>query len=1639
MRTITKNSKFLSLLLVIVMLIGMIPTTAFASTDLTVNGNVIDITDKVIYSKMSGRWHATVSSLTIDGATVESATEDGTTINVMLADDTDPYGEVSAKFGWTLGTFGSGSQDVTTVELADGKATLTVVVTGKVSNASGTATYTINFESEAKATEPPAVTGETEFTEETYTTIALDIPVSEYFGKAAAYYLVDNETYTEIEETYTTSWDEPGTYTLVFAAGNSVGYSENVTVTVTVKEIPKYDVLVETPEGYNLTFYAVTGIEDGKAVLGKELAYDAETGTVTVPENISRIAWTADDAIGMSAAVADGDVLKIQKLNFNAKTAAGETDSEAAITVADAEGYTVSGTVADSFLIAADSGYTYTATPGSSNSGSWNTATLSDQTVSKDTDEVTVSFTLKSGKSITVPDAAKVTVYYQSQYFKADEVKPAYSVENEDDTTTYYYACTSSSTYCKGYVYKAILNEDSIVKAGYLHSVKDVTLDWDGSESPDFRGNTNVPNYTYSGSNIYRSGDGVILNVNSTGHVVLDSDGSREIGAFRVWEIIDSDTTNVMIEPEFNYTRTAGDDVYSLSDIEGATAYGNNWQKLTATGSGTAFLEISYDALHIVNGYEAGAWGGAYGHLSDYVYNASNPVQNGMLIVQTDGNAATDVSFGIASDRISWTWDAELDTYYFMEDTGSLNLTPTATSGIQSVAVSNDKGNSWKTLKADEEGVYTADIVSGNNIIRVINGNGQTAYQVVRGAKLDVTVTNLTDTDAGSSYKTGDKVRLVFDGLIAPVYKMSGIYNPASISVKYTGTDSVAYTTNGTSYYVNVPYSYKGNDTYYTSIDVTIPEDVDSLSEDNTYVLSNGYMSVGGYAGVGSEHRSKLTYNGVAQNTSASMKTSTRSVFDDIVLTPEIATYSVTLNEGEGYTIEAAEGSESPVNTGDSYSFKVTVADGYDATNMSVKVNEEVIEADEDGIYTIESVMTDITVTVEGLTKSNRLPVMIGEDIVIEDIRLGEWHDVDLTTYFEDPDGDELTYYVLADGATEWTKLSDSTYRYYPANTGEQTVAVIALDGSVALEDAVSDENTAVLKLTALVAERANEATVTLSVTQGSDKFYTSEKNIVMSPQEITVPYFDLALYGLEDYYYNPQCYDSWNGTIGSGTAGTQESADGVVTTLHAFIWATEVYQLGYDEADAGQGKSYDEATGKIAGGLISVSGNAGSSFLNLWNGTNMNYYLNMEYPLGCPKVGSTSDQQALFDGDVISVHIIEDATVMGSAYSALVVDDNSEYEYDADATEATVECGETITLTAYRTESDWENYITNHVAYTDAMVVYNSELTADTAKWMELGNTDEDGQIVIDTSNMNSGTYYIAVQGAVDHDASQERGISVFTLIVKEKPHEHAYGEEWKYDENQHWNECTCGEKENVADHDFEWVVDNEAEEFEAGTKHEECTVCHVKRNENTEIPPIHDYAKVLAEAKEAAKKEVAEYKDAADYREAEAADLAAVIEKANAAIDAAETIDEVTVAVDAAKAEMDVIKTDADLTAEEELVKDEESNTDEESKVEDSDVKEEQNNQDEQGTEDNKQNDADDEESAEEPEKSEEPEDSKEPEAADETDEEANVEADSDAEIETESTTPETGDSANLLLWLVIAALAGTATVTGIKKKEN
>lgn len=107
---------------------------------------------------------------------------------------------------------------------------------------------------------------------------------------------------------------------------------------------------------------------------------------------------------------------------------------------------------------------------------------------------------------------------------------------------------------------------------------------------------------------------------------------------------------------------------------------------------------------------------------------------------------------------------------------------------------------------------------------------------------------------------------------------------------------------------------------------------------------------------------------------------------------------------------------------------------------------------------------------------------------------------------------------------------------------------------------------------------------------------------------------------------------------------------------------------------------------------------------------------------------------------------------------------------------------------------------------------------------------------------------------------------ITALFVSCDDPKHEHSYSTEWKYDETNHWHECSCGEKIDVAAHSFgEWeVVDS--------VQKRTCTVC--KYEETREIPrpvsvwdgKIYTEADGLYEFKDATKSYGGFYKHTGD-----------------------------------------------------------------------------------------------------------------------------------------------------------------------------
>lgn len=89
----------------------------------------------------------------------------------------------------------------------------------------------------------------------------------------------------------------------------------------------------------------------------------------------------------------------------------------------------------------------------------------------------------------------------------------------------------------------------------------------------------------------------------------------------------------------------------------------------------------------------------------------------------------------------------------------------------------------------------------------------------------------------------------------------------------------------------------------------------------------------------------------------------------------------------------------------------------------------------------------------------------------------------------------------------------------------------------------------------------------------------------------------------------------------------------------------------------------------------------------------------------------------------------------------------------------------------------------------------------------------------------------------ATAHGLKITSTLSPFAIGYSER-HTHSYGN-WKSDANGHWHECDCGRKADEGAHTFTWVIDKEATATQKGSKHEECRVCHYKKD-TVDIPVL-------------------------------------------------------------------------------------------------------------------------------------------------------------------------------------------------------
>ena len=264
----------------------------------------------------------------------------------------------------------------------------------------------------------------------------------------------------------------------------------------------------------------------------------------------------------------------------------------------------------------------------------------------------------------------------------------------------------------------------------------------------------------------------------------------------------------------------------------------------------------------------------------------------------------------------------------------------------------------------------------------------------------------------------------------------------------------------------------------------------------------------------------------------------------------------------------------------------------------------------------------------------------------------------------------------------------------------------------------------------------------------------------VMAFQQVTVPYFDLGLYGLQSGYFRSETYGPQNPNDQMGgsalSAGTSATAYGKITDLHLMIYMLERHYCDLTDEQCGKGYLYTHHLMGKDSTVLETEGGAGSVLVRHYWGhdMNFNYYQNYVYPLASAGWGATADQIILRDGEIFTLAMFTDwgfYTKSGAGFQHLGTDE--------DKCAVSIEPGvsESFDLTLYRSYGyDQDKYDTKHTPVPNAPVYYTRADslkvgTVGTSDWTRCGTTDANGKITVNLTalNLTAGeTYLFATPG---------------------------------------------------------------------------------------------------------------------------------------------------------------------------------------------------------------------------------------------------------------------------------------------------
>jgi hypothetical protein len=555
--------------------------------------------------------------------------------------------------------------------------------------------------------------------------------------------------------------------------------------------------------------------------------------------------------------------------------------------------------------------------------------------------------------SITVPSAATLFVGKKiKHYVPFEEIKPD-SVAENGDTKTYTFKIPSSNPTCNYRVsMPGVMTHAG--KFGASASYSSLVFTEAGMRE---HGTPDYYNHTLTDNQNGNLAD-VLMNINERGHLCMKLGDTKQIVANRVWQLVDDQSNNYYVEPDYHYTVL--DENFKPSDaVITIDADGN----ITPKAAGTAIVQVTYDACyaHGYNGLDGFSTKGKeeYDFWFGSKWSALWAENTGTFVVTVGSGETADSETFVPnyvldksnSSRTNKTIDSELDVMYYMESESGYKYTYKPT-GAAKVELANPNVDSekntvsydgFKVATANADGSYTLLLTYGRNIIRTTGANGEVAYQVLSAKPIGYEITNTTDT-ASTVVRPGNKIEVKFHGFYHPVPKLAGIYNQSA------NLYFAAATNEGGLILGPGQYTFAGNPAAQT-LTITVPNDIDS----DALRLDNGAIFVKGYGSKGATHRGISRATGVNPNFTASVTSEYWGAVPDVDIPVVRPTGGIKINVkpanadlalvgSDGYNYKAGSDGIFYVNPG-TYTYSVD-CEGYFTAAGTIDVEDNIVTKD---------------------------------------------------------------------------------------------------------------------------------------------------------------------------------------------------------------------------------------------------------------------------------------------------------------------------------------------------------------------------------------------------------------------------------------------------------------------------------------------------------------------------------------------------------------------------------------------------------------------------------------------------------------------------------------------------------------------